>query len=187
MKNSLLLGFVLFLIISIGFSTYLVQSPQVPGKFADELDGPVVDVVNDVALEEKTQELVVTEIVPSEVQTEIVVDPTLELSSTATPGLTSEPTSVPTTEPTVEPTLLPTEVILEPTTEPSLVPSTNPESKSCDGDVNGDGSVDFADVEIIKANFGQTTCETPGDIDNNCIVNIYDYGILLQNYACSKE
>ena len=173
MKNSLLLAFVLFIIVTIGFSTYLVQSPQVPGKFADEIEEPVVDVAQDAVIEEKKEELVADEVAPTDAQTQIE-------STTAV----VEPTIEPTIEPSATPEVTPTEPLIEPTT---VVTTPTGTSSQCYGDINSDGIVDSVDIDIIKSNYGQTACGTPGDIDNNCIVNIHDYGLLVKNFACRKE
>ena len=51
------------------------------------------------------------------------------------------------------------------------------------GDINNDGIVDIRDYGIWRANFGQTDCGNPADLDGNCIVDIRDYGIWRQNFG----
>jgi hypothetical protein len=80
-------------------------------------------------------------------------------------GATSTPTPAPTVTPT--PTLTPT-----PTATPCIL-----------GDINCDGIVDIRDYGIWRANFGQTNCGNPADLDGNCIVDIRDYGIWRQNFG----
>src|SRR5207248_4198725 len=45
------------------------------------------------------------------------------------------------------------------------------------GDINNDGIVDIRDYGVWRQNFGQTNCGNPADLDGNCIVDIRDYGI----------
>jgi YVTN family beta-propeller protein len=51
------------------------------------------------------------------------------------------------------------------------------------GDINNDGIVDIRDYGIWRQNFGQTNCGNPADLDGNCIVDIRDYGIWRQNFG----
>src|SRR5262249_30588526 len=51
------------------------------------------------------------------------------------------------------------------------------------GDINNDGIVDIRDYGIWRANFGQTNCGNPADLDGNCIVDIRDYGIWRQHFG----
>jgi autotransporter-associated beta strand protein len=51
------------------------------------------------------------------------------------------------------------------------------------GDINCDGIVDIRDYGIWRANFGQTNCGNPADLDGTCIVDIRDYGIWRQNFG----
>jgi hypothetical protein len=53
------------------------------------------------------------------------------------------------------------------------------------GDINGDGLVDIRDYGLWRADFGNTTCGDPADLDVNCIVDIRDYGIWRQNFGHS--
>jgi autotransporter-associated beta strand protein len=80
-------------------------------------------------------------------------------TSTPTPALTVTPTSTSTVTPTVTPT-------------PCIL-----------GDINCDGIVDIRDYGIWRANFGQTNCGNPADLDGNCIVDIRDYGIWRANFG----
>ena len=51
------------------------------------------------------------------------------------------------------------------------------------GDINNDGIVDIRDYGIWRQNFGQTNCGNPADLDGNCIVDIRDYGIWRANFG----
>ncbi len=50
-------------------------------------------------------------------------------------------------------------------------------SNSCPPDVSGDGSIDLADLNIVLANFGQTTPD--GDTNNDGQVNLADLNAVL--------
>ena len=45
------------------------------------------------------------------------------------------------------------------------------------GDINNDGIVDIRDYGLWRQNFGQTNCGNPADADGNCLVDIRDYGV----------
>jgi hypothetical protein len=65
--------------------------------------------------------------------------------------------------------------------EPMCDPNTN-------GDVNGDGNVDFADFLVLSANFGTTVTEPPpgheqGDLDCDGMVGFPDFLILSANFG----
>src|SRR5438270_4244526 len=51
------------------------------------------------------------------------------------------------------------------------------------GDINNDGIVDIRDYGIWRQNFGQTNCGNPADLNGDCIVDIRDYGIWRQNFG----
>src|SRR5262249_34050970 len=51
------------------------------------------------------------------------------------------------------------------------------------GDINCDGIVDIRDYGLWRANFGQTNCGNPADLDGTCIVDIRDYGIWRANFG----
>src|SRR6266436_428282 len=51
------------------------------------------------------------------------------------------------------------------------------------GDINNDGIVDIRDYGIWRQQFGATDCGNPADLDGNCIVDIRDYGIWRQNFG----
>lgn len=51
------------------------------------------------------------------------------------------------------------------------------------GDINGDGVVNFADLNILLSNFGQTGAGIPGDINGDGAVNFADLNILLSNFG----
>src|SRR5262249_39277190 len=45
------------------------------------------------------------------------------------------------------------------------------------GDINNDGIVDIRDYGLWRQNFGQTNCGNVADLNVDCIVDIRDYGI----------
>src|SRR5262245_52967452 len=51
------------------------------------------------------------------------------------------------------------------------------------GDINNDGLVDIRDYGVWRQNFGQTNCGNPADLDGNCLVDIRDYGIWRQQFG----
>src|SRR5207253_8216740 len=51
------------------------------------------------------------------------------------------------------------------------------------GDINNDGIVDIRDYGVWRQNFGQTNCGNPADLNDDCIVDIRDYGIWRQNFG----
>ncbi|MGD9691311.1 MAG: M12 family metallo-peptidase [Phycisphaerales bacterium] len=51
------------------------------------------------------------------------------------------------------------------------------------GDVNGDGVVNFADLNIVLGQFGQTGFGLPGDINGDEVVNFTDLNIVLSNFG----
>src|SRR5262245_56832062 len=51
------------------------------------------------------------------------------------------------------------------------------------GDINNDGIVDIRDYGVWRQNFGQTNCGNPADGDGNCLVDIRDYGIWRQHFG----
>ena len=51
----------------------------------------------------------------------------------------------------------------------------------CDGDVNGSGSVDLADLNLVLANFGAMTDD--GDADGNGTVDLADLNLVLANFG----
>lgn len=56
---------------------------------------------------------------------------------------------------------------------------------TCQGDVNGDGGVDLADLAVVLAHFGTQWGATPadGDADNDHDVDLSDLAILLGNFG----
>lgn len=59
------------------------------------------------------------------------------------------------------------------------------EGVTCPGDVNADGSVDLADLNLVLANFGQTTPD--GDADNSGGVDLADLNIVLGAFGTICE
>jgi CSLREA domain-containing protein/MYXO-CTERM domain-containing protein len=73
---------------------------------------------------------------------------------------------------------------------------TRPQGSACDigafefqpasvipGDINQDGIVDIRDYGLWRQHFGQTNCGNPADLDGNCIVDILDYGLWRANFG----
>ena len=85
----------------------------------------------------------------------------------------------------------------DPTGRPSEAAQTTPQSQptvsrgagrlgqspAVVGDINNDGIVDIRDYGVWRQNFGQTNCGNPADLDGNCIVDVRDYGIWRQNFG----
>ena len=51
------------------------------------------------------------------------------------------------------------------------------------GDINNDGIVDIRDYGIWRQQFGATDCGNPADLNGDCIVDIRDYGIWRQHFG----
>ena len=51
------------------------------------------------------------------------------------------------------------------------------------GDINNDGIVDIRDYGIWRQQFGATDCGNAADLNGDCIVDIRDYGIWRQNFG----
>src|SRR3954447_6303033 len=51
------------------------------------------------------------------------------------------------------------------------------------GDINNDGLVDIRDYGLWRQSFGATDCGNPADLNGDCIVDIRDYGIWRQNFG----
>lgn len=58
---------------------------------------------------------------------------------------------------------------------------------SCQADVNGDGIVDFVDLNAVIGGFGQTGDELPGDLDGDNLVGAKDLNIVLGTYGQQCE
>lgn len=54
---------------------------------------------------------------------------------------------------------------------------------SCPADVNGDGAVDFIDLNLTLGSFGQSGDGLPGDVNGDGIVNFFDLNIVLDLYG----
>src|SRR5690348_10521414 len=50
-------------------------------------------------------------------------------------------------------------------------------SPTIPGDINNDGVVDIRDYGIWRQNFGQTNCGNPADLNGDCLADIRDYAI----------
>ena len=92
-------------------------------------------------------------------ESEPTAEPTIEPTAEPTIEPTIEPTAEPTAEPTIEPTAEPT---IEPTAEPTAVP------QPIWGDVNGSGSVDMNDVQLI---YDIASGQSAGDFSDRADVN----------------
>lgn len=53
----------------------------------------------------------------------------------------------------------------------------------CEGDANGDRFVDFLDLNLVLAYFGQTGTNLPGDFDGDGDVDFVDLNVLLTNFG----
>lgn len=53
----------------------------------------------------------------------------------------------------------------------------------CPGDTNGDRIVNFADLNVILSQFGQTGAGLTGDLNNDGVVNFTDLNIVLSNFG----
>src|SRR5947209_12494520 len=51
------------------------------------------------------------------------------------------------------------------------------------GDINNDGIVDIRDYGIWRQQFGATGCGNAADLNGDCIVDIRDYAIWRQNFG----
>ncbi len=54
---------------------------------------------------------------------------------------------------------------------------------ACPGDTNGDAMVNFADLNAVLSNFGQTGFGLLGDLNGDQIVNFIDLNIVLSNFG----
>jgi len=56
----------------------------------------------------------------------------------------------------------------------------------CPGDVNGDGSTNISDFNILASQFGQSVApNTGGDLTGDGLVNIADFNILAGDFGCA--
>lgn len=55
----------------------------------------------------------------------------------------------------------------------------------CPGDTNGDGLVNFADLNNVLANFGLAGVGIPGDVNDDGVVNFSDLNIILANFGAN--
>ncbi len=58
-----------------------------------------------------------------------------------------------------------------------------PGPPACAGDANGDNLVNFADLNHILSNFGQSGVALPGDVNADQTVNFADLNLALSNFA----
>lgn len=54
---------------------------------------------------------------------------------------------------------------------------------SCPGDLNGDGAVNFGDLNILLGNFNQSGAGLPGDLDGDEDVDFADLNLLLADFG----
>ncbi len=54
------------------------------------------------------------------------------------------------------------------------------------GDTNGDGVVNFTDLNTVLAQFGQTGAGLPGDVSDDGVVNFTDLNIVLANFGSER-
>lgn len=55
----------------------------------------------------------------------------------------------------------------------------------CSGDANGDRIVNFADLNIVLSNFGQSGPSVPGDVTGDGVVNFADLNLVLSFFGTS--
>lgn len=65
----------------------------------------------------------------------------------------------------------------------SFTPTPIPTQQAIPGDLDKDGDVDIFDYNILIENFAKTNCGNVADIDGNCKVDIFDYNILVENFG----
>lgn len=53
----------------------------------------------------------------------------------------------------------------------------------CEGDTNGDNTVNFADLNAVLSTFGQSGAGIAGDVDGNMVVNFVDLNTVLSNFG----
>jgi hypothetical protein len=53
----------------------------------------------------------------------------------------------------------------------------------CEGDSNGDGLVNFTDLNAVLSTFGQTGAGIPGDVNGDGVVNFSDLNLVLTNFG----
>ncbi len=54
---------------------------------------------------------------------------------------------------------------------------------TCPGDTNGDNAVNFADLNTVLSQFGQTGAGLSGDVNDDGVVNFADLNIVLSNFG----
>jgi hypothetical protein len=54
---------------------------------------------------------------------------------------------------------------------------------SCLGDANGDGVVNFSDLNAVLTDFGETGSGNPGDINGDGVINFEDLNTVLTNFG----
>lgn len=72
--------------------------------------------------------------------------------------------------------------------EPLVPPVVDPPAPQLDGDIDGNGKVEFADFLVLSRNFGQEVLgRENGDFDGNGIVDFSDFLKLSQNFGSQVE
>lgn len=56
---------------------------------------------------------------------------------------------------------------------------------ACPGDANGDGTVDFLDLNLVLSDYGVSGAGLPGDVDNDGDCDFFDLNLVLGNYGGS--
>ncbi|TVQ59154.1 MAG: hypothetical protein EA379_11885 [Phycisphaerales bacterium] len=57
----------------------------------------------------------------------------------------------------------------------------------CFGDINADGVVDFADLTLLLADFGQQASWLSGDLNQDGVVDFDDLSLLLSNIGVACD
>lgn len=60
-------------------------------------------------------------------------------------------------------------------------------NRPCPGDTNGDSAVNFADLNLVLANFGQSGDPIGGDTNGDCIVSFADLNVVLASFGQSCD
>lgn len=58
---------------------------------------------------------------------------------------------------------------------------------ACPGDANGDGTVNFSDLNAVLSAFGQSGADLPGDVNGDGIVNFADLNLVLSNFGVACD
>jgi hypothetical protein len=57
------------------------------------------------------------------------------------------------------------------------------QTQRCFSDVNGDGVTNFADLNIVLSDFGESGDGIPGDVNLDGVVNFFDLNAVLSQFG----